>query len=56
MTLGPHQFWMPKNVILYFKQTSMQKRNHEVKIMVDIVVMFIRGCSLGGLIDMVILM
>lgn len=45
---------MSQNVI--FKQTSMQKRNHEVKMMMDIVAVLVRGCSPCGLMDVVVLM
>lgn len=53
-TLGPHLFCMSQNVI--FKQTSNQQRNCEVKIMMDIVATLVRGCSLHGLMDVVVLM
>lgn len=34
----------------------MQNRNHEVRILMDIVATLVRGCSPGGLMDVVILM
>lgn len=45
---------MSQNVI--FKQTSSQQRNCEVKITMDIVATLVRGCSLHGLMDVVVLM
>lgn len=53
-TLDSHLFCMSQNVL--FKQTSSQKRNCEVKIMMDIVAALVRGCSLCGLMDVVVLM
>lgn len=44
MTFGPHLFCMPPNVIV--KQTSSEKRNHKVKVMMDIVALLVRGFSL----------